>query len=747
MTIPATFLPPGAETDDDDVSLGVVGKLTAEQTASLAAGLMDMEPIPAPSEMSYLTTAADGHPSVTCGKDAIQVLLAGATHPEVLDQLTHPDTMAEQLFSSRGRGRKNAPKRKVSRLGRLKQLSTDTCYAAVMHSPFHQIAGVKVLPVNPRFLAMVQHAFTKGSVTDPAIEGQTPGRLEIHLPTQQSLRDMMVQTVEHHLMDYDWSDSIARTGTQHPLTCMVMIVHYDDGTSELIVVCIDGQSRLVSAWRNILNISGKPLKAPEAREYAEKIVGRMFAHDAIASSRKTVNDALHTATTRSWTASEMRVLHSRLAPTNLVLGTFSRTGEPCDASRWFTEHLTQIHLRTRSWGGGSDKEKAVADALTEAVRKNLLTQQKSDALSGRLHGEAFANATRLPFHPAFARAALFATALSGEAGQSIRTSIAEYLSLDPNDDSFPKKLLEILAIFSTRFLRSDSKKVFPQMVNTWGDGGAITSPMWHRVENGEPAFTLTCLQDDLLHLDHRTAAQRLTAQLRERAKSGDTEALDELAVLGGDALIVADALNRDRGSKEDLISEVPVDKKTPYRAKPPTIVAALTKTAAGQLLLGEALSNWVDQVPGFPEDYSRGFIVPQIKTDPDGTPKVATSYGMADRASEWHVFETAEPGLPSRRRNQIEIRRNAARAEAAKNNAKSTGSAATIATLQTDIHRVERTIEKITTSTNPPCFDDEAQREAIQQLLWKLGGEIKEIPVAPKPVVGDPYAVTDQDDE
>ncbi|MFF1280626.1 hypothetical protein ACFVY4_07560 [Streptomyces sp. NPDC058299] len=742
MSTLAAFPAPGAY-GDEDATLDVIGKLTAEQNASFAAGLLQMQPIPAPSELQALTAAAVPHPAVTLDKDAVQALLAGVTHHhEVLDQLAHPETMAAQLHSARSNGRKNAktPLPAVSPLGRLNRLTTDMCYASAVHSPLHQLPGLKVLPVNPRFIALLQHAFTKGRVTDPAIEGSTPGLLETRLPTQAHLRDMMVQTVQHHLLDYDWSDSIARTGIQQPLVGMAMRVHYDDGHTELIVVVIDGQSRLVSAWRNTLKIDGRKLTSAEARSYAEQIVGRMFAHDAVSATRKTVNDALQTAATHSWTAREVLLLHSHVAPVNLVLGTFTRTGEPCDATQWFTEFLTQIHLRTRSWGGGSDREKAVADALSAAVRAEKLTQDEAAALSGRLHGAAFTRATRLPFHPAFARAALFEAVLSAGAGPHIRAAIAEYLSLDPNDKGFPRKLLEVVAIFATRFLRSDGKTVFPQVVHTWADGGAITREMWARVPSGENAFTLTRLEAKHLDLPPRMAAKAAVEHLRKRAEEDDPTARDELAVLGGDALIVAEALTRDRGSKEDLISTTPQDKKTPYRSKPPSIVAALRATKAGRLMLSEALADWVAKVPGQPEDFSRGFVVPKIEIADDGHPKIVAPYGLTQRATEWDVFDTAYPGLSSSRRNQVEARQKAARA-AVKNGNRDETESVTLKTLQTDITRVQLTIEKILSSGNPLRFAEAAHREELQQLLWKLGGEVRLIPVDVPTPSGDPYAL------
>ncbi|MEV4250774.1 hypothetical protein AB0J63_46190, partial [Streptosporangium canum] len=131
--------------------------------------------------------------------------------------------------------------------------------------------------VNPRFPAKLQHAFTKGKVTDPVSQGTTPGLLEIHLPEPADLQRMIVDTVQHHLQDYDWSDSIAHTGVQEALVAMTMRVHDADGRSETIVVVIDGQFRLVSAWRNILSIpSGTKLTKAQALEYAQKIAGRMF---------------------------------------------------------------------------------------------------------------------------------------------------------------------------------------------------------------------------------------------------------------------------------------------------------------------------------------------------------------------------------------------------------------------------------------------------------------------------------------
>ncbi|MFB8242413.1 hypothetical protein ACFC58_38370 [Kitasatospora purpeofusca] len=701
MTIPETFLVPGGD-HDDDAALGAVGRLTGEQNTSLAQGLTDMEPVPAPSALRELASAAAGHPSVCLDAGTLADLFAGVTHPdELLDQLVHPQVVADQLGRSRP-GRRRDTKRKVSPLGRMARLSTDSGYAAVVTSPLHQVAGIKVLPVNPRFLSEVRHAFTERHASDPAFEGANPGLLEVRLPAPHDLRDLIAQTVELHLVDYDWSESIALTGVQNPLTCMPMRVHYSDGTNELIVVAVDGQSRLVSTWRNVVGIGGRKLNRTEARQHALTIVGRMFAHDALAASRKAVNAALKTATTTSWTASEVAVLHARLAPVTLVVGTFSRAGEPADVTQWFDEHLTQIHLRTRGWGGGSDREKAVADALTAAVRAGDLTKQYADALSGRLHGAEFSHVTGLPHHPAFARAALFETALSSTAGPGIRAAIAGFLSLDATGEAFPRKLLEILAIFSTRFLRSDSRLLFPQMVHTWSDGGAITRPMWNRVGTTEGAFALTRLPADQLDEDPAKAAERHVERLREHAEH-DPSARDELAVLGGDALIVAETLTRDRGSKEDLVSGSPVDKKTPYRSKPPGIVAALTETPAGRLLLGQALANWVQQVPGDPEDYSRGFTVPRIATAPDGTVKIATTRGLPDRASEWDVFALAEPGLPARRRKEIAGRRDAARQSADRADT-STPTRASIDALQTAFGRTNRVVEDILAATLPAAF-------------------------------------------
>ncbi|MET7458986.1 hypothetical protein [Nonomuraea sp. NPDC005501] len=407
----------------------------------------------------------------------------------MLDQLIHPNVIVEQLNGRRSGARKNdKPSVGVSLVGRLQRLSTDTCYATAARSLLHRVPGLKVLVVNPRFLAKLQHTFTKGQVTDPVLQGTTPGLLEIDLPGPTDLRRMIVETVQHHLQDYDWSDSIARTGIQEALVAMTMRVHYADGRSETVVVVIDGQSRLVSAWRNILGIvPGTKLTKEKAREYAEQIAGRMFAHDAVTQARTTVNTALKTVQTHGWSAREIVQLHSHLAPVNLVLGTFDRSGRPCDTTQWFTEFLTQIHLRTRPWGGGSDREKAVADALTAADRAGKLTQAQAAALSGRLHGEDFTRATSLPFHPAYARAALIEAVLSATAGPMIRSAIAEALSLDPHDPKFPRKLLEVVAIFATRFLRAQEGQAFPSVVHTWTDGGAVTREMWARVAVGQDA--------------------------------------------------------------------------------------------------------------------------------------------------------------------------------------------------------------------------------------------------------------------
>ncbi|MET9427950.1 MULTISPECIES: hypothetical protein [unclassified Streptomyces] len=759
MEIPLTFVAPGG--DEDDHAQGAVGKLTSEQIASFAPGLFDMEPVPTPTELKDLATAAQDHPSVVLPAEILRALFAGTTHPdELLDQLDHPEAVAQQLNTRPGRSRQKS-KRKVSRLGRLARLSTNTGYAAVVRSPLHQIAGIMTLPVNPRFLAAIQHAFTKGRTTDPTIEGSIPGLLEIHLPAKQDLVDLITTTVTHHLLDYDWSDSIARTGVQEPLTCMALRVHYADGTSEVFVVAIDGQSRLTSAWRNVLGIGDKKLTAATAPSYAEKIVGRMFAHDAVAASRKAVNGALNAARASSWTANELETLHSRLAPVNLVVGTYTRLGEPCEATTWFTEHLTQIHLRPRHWSGGSDQEKAVADAMLAAVHAGKITPPLASALSGRLHGLDFTHATGLPHHPAFARALLFETVLSADAGALIRSAIAEGLSLDPSSKDFPAKLLKTTAIFSTRYLRSDAKTVFPNMVHTWDNGGSITRTMWNRLAKGADAFTLTRLRDDQLDDDPYKSASDLVEQLRRRAEDDVPGARDELAVLGGDALTVAETLGRDRGSKEDLVSEEPVNGKTPYRSRPPGVVAALIETPAGRLLLGAALSSWVDQVPGHPADYSRQFTVPEITTTPDGTPVIATTHGNPRRATEWHVFELAWPGLPTSRRAVIEGRRDVAR-QVADEGGKSQPKAASIKALQTAVGRLEQTIASILTSPSQPKFADGAQQEALQKLLFKASLDIGKIPVVvpasrnpypnlvpedgeapdgPTPGSGDPYAL------
>ncbi len=737
MTIPLTFLAPGGDEDDD--AQGAVGKLTTEQLASFAPGLLDMEPVPTPTELRELATAAQGHPSVGLPPEILQALFAGTTHPdELLDQLDHPDAVALQLDARSGRGRQKTKKRKVSQLGRLTRLSTNTGFAAVVSSPLHQIAWITTLPVNPRFLAAIQHAFTKGRTTDPTIEGSIPGLLEIHLPAKKDFVDLITTTVTNHLLDYDWSDSIARTGVQEPLTCMVLRVHYDDGTSQIFIVAIDGQSRLTSAWRNILGIRDKKLTVATAPAYAEKIVGGMLAHDGMAASRKAVNGALNAARASSWTADELGTLHSRLAPVNLVVGTFTRTGEPCEATTWFTEHLTQIHLRPRHWSGGSDQEKAVADALLSAVHAGKITPTLASALSGRLYGPDFTHATGLPHHPAFARALLFETLLSADAGALIRSTIAEGLSLDPDDKDFPTKILKTTAIFSTRYLRSDTTTVFPNMVNTWDNGGSITRKMWTRLGDGANAFTLTRLRDDQLDDDPFKSASELVEQLRRRAEDDVPGARDELAVLGGDALIVAETLGRDRGSKEDLVSKTPVKGKTPYRSRPPGIVAALTKTPAGRLLLGEALRSWVDQVPGHSADYSREFTVPEITTTPDGSPTIATTHGLPKRATEWHVFELAWPGLSSARRTEIGRRRDAVR-QAADAAGKGQPEAATIEALQRAVGTLGRTIAAILTSSAPPKFDEAGDQEALQQLLFKASMEIGKISVV-VPTSQNPYA-------
>ncbi|MEV4734682.1 hypothetical protein [Saccharopolyspora sp. NPDC049426] len=733
MSTSPTFDVPGAQ--DDDVALRFEGKLTTELDAALGAGLTDMQLVPSPSELKGLADEAPTHPSVTLDSEAVAALMSGITHPhEVLDQLVHPDTVAEQLRSRRSRNSK-APLPTVSPIARLQRLATDTCYATAVRSPLHQLPGLKVLVVNPRFLAKLQHAFTSGHVTDPALEGSTPGLLEIHLPTSADLRRMIVDTVQHHLLDYDWSDSIARTGVQEALVAMTMRVHYADGSSETIVVVIDGQSRLVSAWRTILGLKpGEKIPRNKARETAEQIVGRMFAHDAVSASRKAVNTALQTAETHGWSASEIQLLHSHLAPVNLVTGTFSRSGQPCDTTQWFTEFLTQIHLRTRSWGGGSDREKAVADALATAARVGKLTKEQAAALSGRLHSKDFTNATGLPFHPAYARGALIEAVLSAEAGPVIRTAIAEYLSLDPTDSQFPRNLLEVVATFATRFLRSGEKNLFPGVVHAWTDGGSVTREMWDRVSAGEAAITLTRLTPAQLDLPPQEAATAAVNELRKRAEE-EPAACAELALLGGDALIVAEALSRDRGSKENLRTDTPQERYTPYRAKPNTIVAALSATTAGRLMLGEALADWVKRVPGEPEDFSRLFTVPAVNTGIDGAPEIITSYGAPVRALEWNVFETAFHGLPSSRRKKIEVRREAARASTYNDDEPTP----TLDQLQTKIHGVALTLTRILESASPPNFETKAEREALQQLLWKLGGSVGNIPIVPPPVPANVY--------
>ncbi|MFI0374197.1 hypothetical protein ACH35V_40605 [Actinomadura sp. 1N219] len=744
MSTKPQFFPPSGDRDEA-LNPDLDGKLTAEQGASLAVGLTEMQPVPTPSELKIIAGEASAHSSVTLDSEMITALISGVTHPhEVTDQLVHPNAIAEQLQNRRTGNRRKLPPPAVSTVGRLQRLATDTCYATAALSPLHLLPGLKVLVVNPRFLARLQHTFTSGKVTDPTLEGSAPGLLKIRLPSPVDLRRMITGMVKYHLLDYDWSGSIARTGVQEPLVAMLMRVYYDDGRSEMIIVVIDGQSRLVSAWRNMLGHDpGKNLARADTDEVAHQIVGQMFAHDAVAQSRKTVNSTLETIKTRGTTSREIRVLHSQLAPVNLVLGTFTRSGEPCDTTLWFTEFLTQIHLRTRPWTGGSDREKAVADALSAAARQGRLTEEQAAALSGHLYGADFTRATGLPFHPAYARAALIEAVLSAESGPVIRTAIAEYLSLDPHDpDKFMRELRAVVATFATRFLRSDTNQAFPQVVHAWTDGGAITKQMMDRVAADQNAVSLTRLSPDRLGLPPQEAAAAAIADLRKRAEE-DEDARAELALLGGDALIVAEALTRDRGSKEDLQSDKPRELRTPYRAKPPTIIAGLSATAAGRLMLGDALANWAERVPGDPEDFSRGFTVPKVATDGDSVPHVVTSYGLPERAIEWDVFDVAFDGLPSSRRSQINKRRVAAR----HNEDSSDARPVTLEQFQTKIHSASQALSRILDGEVLPHFGAERDRESLQQYVWKMAIDIGKIPFDPPPPAPDVYRAPDEEDD
>ncbi|MET7458985.1 hypothetical protein [Nonomuraea sp. NPDC005501] len=239
-----------------------------------------------------------------------------------------------------------------------------------------------------------------------------------------------------------------------------------------------------------------------------------------------------------------------------------------------------------------------------------------------------------------------------------------------------------------------------------------------------------------LDLSPQDAAAVAVVELRKRAE-GDEAARAELALLGGDALIVAEALTRDRGSKEKLTSDTPQEQYTPYRAKPHTIIAALSATAAGRLMPGAALADWVKRVTGEPDTFALSFTVPKVRQNPGGNAEIVTRFEVPDRALEWDVFDTALFGLPSSRRADIKTRQAAARARSTSNSDTGTSS---LETLQTQIHAIGLTLEKILSSDFPPRFATEAQRDELQQWVHKLGADVGKILFEPPPVAGDVYA-------
>ncbi|OLE28784.1 MAG: hypothetical protein AUG49_01345 [Catenulispora sp. 13_1_20CM_3_70_7] len=743
-----------ADTDEDPAA-AATGHLTAEQESSLACGLSTMTPVPRPAELKALITAAAEHESVLLEHEDLAKLLGGVTHvPDVFDQIIPPDLIGRQLAEAQNPRRSQRIAAAWSpALGRLRRLSTDHSYAAAVHSPLHMIAGLTVMTVNPRFLSKLLHAFTQGRDTDPALDGTTPGLLQIRLSTPNDFRALLVNTVEHHLNDYDWSASIERTGVNEPLVAMMMKVTYDDGGTQQVIAVIDGQSRLVSAWRLILGIGGYKLTTTEARTYADKIVGRMLAHDAMTASRTNVNDALATATDSGWAAQEVTALHSRLAPVNLVVGTFDRDGTPGDSARWLTDFLTQIHVRTREWSGGSNQEKAVADALASATRAGAVrtglggapfTAAEAAALSGRLHGQAFTDATGLPAFPVFARAALLEAVLSTSPGQMIRTEIAASLSLDTGSASFSRDLMKIVGVFATRFLRSPDDHVFASVVNAWADGGAVTRRMWDALAAGTDAFRLTRLTEDMKTMEPAEAAQALLANIREQAMIPGSPEEAELAILGGDALMVAGVLTRDRGSKEDLKSTEPVKDKTPYRAKPPTIVSALIAGGEGTFMLGEAATRWAGATAAG-DDSHKKFFVPQVTVTGEKI-GVMRRGGRDVRATEWDVYTTALTNLPENRKAEIAARQEAARSPEPQDEQNGSPVAFDIPRLQTDVQRLHNTVVGILASGGDVRFENAGDRGAMQLLLLKIASDVNNILIAPEPVDGDPYEASIDED-
>jgi hypothetical protein len=433
-------------------------------------------------------------------------------------------------------------------------------------------------PRNPRIGPSRRHQFAvdPGTAGDdckfrpvpeprsPDDQPETRPELVVEIDSRPHLEWASAQAAKWIRAENDWRASIASQGVMEAVWLVATtFVHADGSAPETVVTTAEGSSR-ATAVHELLNInsSAVPYEDPDAK---------------LRGIYKKLNEALETGTP---TGEQQVALRCERMPALILVG-FKR--HATGTAGFPTAVKSMVALRhvdpPKPWGEGPENESLADEVLDELYRRNLITATEREYLAGSCT-KAEAKKAHLSDDPTVRAAKvveLFARP-EGEDGQDDR--MEEAIRVAVTSQSTRKRITgklcnELAAALIVRSLAADNAKrdqVRRYLRHAFGK--AIHEQKWACTDR-----------------DTDTLEQAALHEVRTAIGDGLNEpgpATLELSVRAAYPLIVAGALNADRGSKGNDQS----DRRTPGE-----VLNVMRRKIQGVRQLAQALRDYAAGQP------------------------------------------------------------------------------------------------------------------------------------------------------
>jgi hypothetical protein len=428
-------------------------------------------------------------------------------------------------------------------------------------------------PRNPRIGPSRRHPFAvdPGSGADdsrfrPVPEPRSPKgnagapEMIVELDSREHLEWGAAQATHFILRDNDWRDSIASQGVMESVwVAATTYTHADGSAPATVLTTVEGSSR-TTAVHALLGVRSADVPYESSDQWLRSHIRKL-------------NEALE----RGATTGEQEIdLRCERMPALILVG-FRPSHEITGGFPTAVKSLVALrHVDPpKAWGDGPENEALADEVLDELYRRQILSRAQHAYYTGSLT-KAEARAARFSDDPVIRAAELVQlfTSAEPELNEGIRVAVTS----QSTRKRITTKLRNDLATALILRALDGSGTVNVDQVRRYlrhAYGKAVHTQPWAATGRATDALVKEALREVRRSIGDATVTEPGLASV-------------ELAVRAAYPLIVAGALNADRGT---------ADNDQPDRRTPGEVLEAMRRTVPGVHQLGQALRDFANEMP------------------------------------------------------------------------------------------------------------------------------------------------------